>query len=151
MLQELSQFLFLSHVYKKKRKDQYLLLENSFPIIIFSYIEGIVSTYLVIYLYFKNFYNFLSLIFIKEKQYPTLRILLPIIFPLYQVINLILSILEEFSQFCFSHTYNQNKKRNQFTFICISLILSYLTKTKKRNQFTYYIFLISKGNSLSST
>ena len=69
MLQELSQFLFLSHVYKKKRKDQYLLLENSFSIILFPYIEGIVSIcFRVIYLYFKNFYNFVSFIFIKKKS-----------------------------------------------------------------------------------
>lgn len=81
----------------------------------------------IIYLYFKNSHNFVSLI--KKNQYPSFSNCFSIIFPLYQrnrVIN--------FESSTYSHNsvpliLNQNKKGNQFTY-----------------SLTHYISLISRKN-----
>lgn len=77
----------------------------------------------VIYPYFKNSHNFVSLILIKKNQYPSFSNCFSIIFPLYQrnrVIN--------FESSTYSHNsvpliLNQNKKKKSiYLFFNISLI-----------------------------
>lgn len=84
----------------------------------------------VIYPYFKNSHNFVSLILIKKNQYPSFSVFL-----LYS------PYIKEIVSSTSSHQP-----------ILTILFLSYSTKTKKRNQFTYSLtFLLYLERIVSST
>lgn len=65
----------------------------------------------IIYLYFNNSHNFVSLILIKKNQYPSFSNCFSIIFPISKESCHQLRVINLFSQFCSSHTQPKQKKR----------------------------------------
>lgn len=78
----------------------------------------------VIYLYFKNSHNFVSLI--KKNQYPSFSNCFSIIFPISKESCHQLRVINLFSQFCSSHT--QPKQKRKLIYLFFNLFPLYLER-----------------------